>query len=82
LDLGVGQGVGKGRHLLAAVEDLVSNVGGGPESVIAQIGKVRPFFAACSAGAMAVCATLIAKQDSPGFFSGLGFGGGVCGGRG
>jgi hypothetical protein len=73
-DLRVGERIAEGGHLLPAVENLIGDLGRGPELVFAQSGEDGPFFAACAANSVAVGATLISKQDSSGLLGGLGFG--------
>jgi hypothetical protein len=60
---GIGEGVGKGRHLLASIENLIGNFGRGPKLVGAQASEVGSFFAACASGAMAVSAAFVAKKQ-------------------
>src|ERR1035438_9673035 len=60
-DFRVGEGVAKGRHFLAALENLGSDFGRGPELVLAQAGQVRSFFAAAAARAVAVGAAQIGR---------------------
>ena len=71
-DLLVGERVGKGRHLLAAVEDLIGDLGWGPQLVLAQVNERGSLLCADSANAVAVGATFVAKQERSGFFGGLG----------
>jgi hypothetical protein len=68
----VGKGVGEGRHFLAAIEDLVGYFCRWPELIGADVGESRPFLSASATDAMAVGATLIAKEDGAGLFIGFG----------
>lgn len=70
-DFRVGEGVAKGRHFLAAIENLGSDFGRGPELVLAQAGQVRSFFAAAAARAVAVGAALALKQNRACLFVGI-----------
>lgn len=81
-DLGIAERVAKGRHLLAAIQNLVGDFVGGPLLVAADISESGAFFCAFEIGAVAVGATFIAKEDGAG--EGIGFffgrGGGLrCG---
>jgi len=70
-DLRVAERVAKGRHLLAAVENLGGDFSRGPELVLAQIGQVRPFLATATASTVAVSAALVLKQNRACLFVGL-----------
>lgn len=76
-DLGnllIGERVGKGRHFLTAVEDLVSDFVGGPELVFVDLGKIRTLLASNTVHGVAVGTILIAKEGSAGELVGFGFG--------
>ena len=73
-DLLVRKGVGKWRHLLAAVENLIGDFVRGPELVGANGAQVRAFFPAGASRAVAVCATFVAKQNGTGLLRGFFFG--------
>lgn len=74
-DLGnllIGERVGKGRHFLTAVEDLVSDFVGGPELVFVDLGKIRTLLASNTVHGVAVGTILIAKEGSAGELVGFG----------
>jgi hypothetical protein len=71
-DLCVGNRVAEGRHLLAAIENLIGNFFGGPELVLAQGGQVGTLFGASAIVAVAVGAAFIAKEDGAGALGVLG----------
>jgi len=70
---GVGDGFAEGRHLLAAVEDLIGDFGGGPELVFGQGGEDWAFLAADAGFSVAVGATLAAKEEGAGLLGGFVF---------
>lgn len=67
-DLLVGERVGKWRHLLSAVENLVLELLRRPALVFPDVGQRRTLLCALTIGAMAMSASLIAKQDCAGHF--------------
>ena len=67
------QGVGEGGHFPSAVENLVRHFGRSPGLVFADVRERRSFFATDSGNAVAIGATLVAKEDRAGFFSNLVF---------
>jgi len=69
----VGERIAEGRHLLAAVENLMCDLGWGPAFVLAQTGQVRRLFAACAACAVAMDTALVAKENRAGLLGGSGF---------
>jgi len=77
-NLRVGESVGEGRHLLAAVENLIGDLCRQPDLVLVDLGEVRAFLAAHAFHGVAVPAILIAKEDGArhlvGFFVGGGEG--------
>jgi hypothetical protein len=73
-DLLIGERVAKGRHFLPAVGDLCRNFVGWPQLVLAQIDERRRLLAARPAYAVAIRATLVAKQNCAGLRAGLGIG--------
>ena len=83
-DLLIGERVGKGRHLLATVENLVGDFIRGPELIGANGAEVGAFLSAGASCAVAVGATFVAKQNGAGLVGGLLFGArqGVSGGCG
>ena len=67
-DFRIGERVGKRRHLLPSVHDLVGDFIRRPELAGAQGAEVGTFLAAAASGAMTIGATLVAKQNGPGLF--------------
>lgn len=63
-DLGVGERVREGWHLLAAVENLVRYLFRCPKLIGAQAGQIGGLLSARASSAMTVCAAFIAKQKS------------------
>jgi len=70
-DFRVSERVGKRRHLLATVENLVRDLFRSPELVLANVDKRRSFLASDAAHAVAVSTTLVAKEDRTGLLGGL-----------
>ena len=67
-DLGslrIGQRIGEGWHLLSAVLNLISDLGGSPELVFADVGQCRGLLRACAVGAMATGASFVAERIAP-----------------
>lgn len=62
-DLLVRQRIGKRRHFLPTVEDLVRDFGRWPELVGADLGERRAFFATHAADPMTEGATFITEQN-------------------
>jgi hypothetical protein len=76
----VGDRIAERGHLLSAIQDLSRDFGRRPQLVFAQIHQGRGFFGADAAFAVAMCATLVAKQKGAGLLVGLGLTGGDGGG--
>lgn len=74
-DLRVGEGIAEGGHLLPAIHDLAGDFGRCPLLVLIDVEQRRGLFAADGSLAMAVGATLVAKER------GAGQNGGVIGGE-
>jgi hypothetical protein len=68
----VGNRVAEGWHLLAAVENLAGYLGGSPELVFGQAGKIGPFLGTLAIGAMAVHTAFVAKENGAGALGGFG----------
>ena len=67
-DLGVRERVGEGRHLLAAVENLIGDFVRWPELVGAQTAEIGTLLSAAASRAVAVGASLVAEEDGAGLF--------------
>lgn len=81
-NLRVCKGVSKGRHLLAAIEDLMRHLLRRPILVLPDVCQRRALLAADPFGAMTVSAILLPKEESAGLFvgtCGMGFLGGQDG---
>ena len=63
--LGIRQRIGEGRHLLPAVLNLFGDLGRSPELVLADVHESRSLLRTRSGGAMAMGASLVAKQNRP-----------------
>ena len=70
-DLLIGEGVAEGRHLLAAVENLMGDFGRGPVFVLAQAGEAGGLLGSLTAGSVTVSAALVAKEDRAGLLAGF-----------
>lgn len=75
LDLLVAERIAKGRHLLAAVQDLVGHLLRGPCLVFADIGETGTLFGAFERLSVAIGAALVAVQGGAGFHISRGIGG-------
>ena len=69
--LGVGNRLAEGRHLLAAVQNLMGYAGWGPLFVLVKTSERRPFFAADAASAVTVVAATAVEEKRTGLFGGL-----------
>jgi len=69
-DFCVRERVTEGRHLLAAVHNLIGQFGWSPELVVADAGERWGLWASDAAFAVAVSATFIAEEDGAGLFVG------------
>jgi hypothetical protein len=67
-DLVVAEGVGEGRHLLAAVQDLIGHFFRRPVFIFADFVERWGFFCALEVGSVTVGAALVAKERGAGFF--------------
>jgi len=78
----VGDRIAERGHLLSAIQDLSRDFGRRPQLVFAQVHQGRGFLGADAAFAVAVSATLVAKEKGACLFVGLGLAGrdgGGCG---
>lgn len=77
-DLLVRHGIAEGRHFGAAIENLVGDLGRGPNLVLPQIDQGGSLFCTDSAITMTVGTTFVAKQQCTCLFRrfGAAFGGG------
>jgi len=73
-DLSIGERIGERRHLLAAVANLIGDIFRGPELVGANTAEIGTLLSARAPGSMAVCATLVSKQDCAGLIGRQAFG--------
>lgn len=62
----VTEGVGEGRHLLAAIENLVGHLFDSPVVVLADVDERGSFLGAGEVCSVAVGTTLVAKEDGAG----------------
>ena len=72
---GVAQRIREGGHLLAAVHDLLGDLGWSPDLILANIHERWSLSGAFAMRAMTMGTALIAKQDCTGHFIGLRVGG-------
>src|SRR5689334_15615429 len=75
LDFVVAERIAEGRHLLSAVEDLVSHLLRRPGLVFADFGQTGSLFGAFERRSVAIGAALVAVQGSAGFHVSRGSGG-------
>ena len=73
--LGIRQRIGKGRHLLPAVLNLLGDLGWCPELVLSDIRECRSLLRTLALSAMTVGASFVSKQNRAGHFIGLLMGG-------
>jgi hypothetical protein len=71
----IAERVRKRGHLLSAIQNLIFDLGWGPQLVLTNFDERGGFLGPFSAGAVAVGTTFVAKQNCPGHLIGLRVGG-------